>query len=59
LNHQNITNFGIVFDIAKENNITNYRYQLWYNSTLNYNKTDPFGSRVASVSRGIDEAISK
>jgi len=59
LNHQNITNFGIVFDIAKENNITNYRYQLWYNSTLNYNKTDPFGSRVASVSRGIDEAIIK
>ncbi|ORX44545.1 hypothetical protein BCR36DRAFT_359698 [Piromyces finnis] len=59
LNHQNITNFGIVFDVKKEANITNYRYQLWFNSTSNYNNTDIFGSRLASVARGIDEAIIK
>ncbi|ORX83600.1 hypothetical protein BCR32DRAFT_291916 [Anaeromyces robustus] len=59
LNHQNITHFGIVFDIKNTTNTTNYRYQLWYNATLNYNSTDPFGSRVASVARGMDEAIVK
>jgi len=59
LNHQNITNFGVVFDVKKEANITNYRYQVWFNSTLNYNKTDVFGTRIASVARGIDEAIIK
>ncbi|ORX81187.1 hypothetical protein BCR32DRAFT_13526, partial [Anaeromyces robustus] len=37
LNHQNKTNFGLVFDIKKDNDITNYRYQVWFNSTANYN----------------------
>jgi len=59
LNHQNYTFFGVLFDIKKENDITNFRYQVWYNSTLNKNGTDTFGSRVLSVARGIDEAISK
>jgi len=59
LNHQNITHYGIVFDIKQDNGITNYRYQVWYNSTLNFNKTDSYSSNVASVARGIDEAISK
>lgn len=57
LNHQNITHYGIVFDIKQDNGITNYRYQVWYNSTLNFNKTDSYSSNVASVARGIDEAI--
>ncbi|ORX44542.1 hypothetical protein BCR36DRAFT_334597 [Piromyces finnis] len=57
LNHQNYTFFGVLFDIKKDNDITNYRYQIWYNSTLNKNQTDTLGSRVLSVSRGIDEAI--
>jgi len=57
LNNQNYTYFGVLFDIKKDNGITNYRYQIWYNSTLNYNATDSFGSRVISVARGIDEAI--
>jgi len=57
LNNQNYTFFGVLFDIKKDNGITNYRYQIWYNSTLNYNATDSFGSRVLSVARGIDEAI--
>eukprot|EP00833_Pecoramyces_ruminatium_P014179 jgi/Orpsp1_1/1188211/evm.model.d7180000063235.1 len=57
LKHQNITHFGIVFDIVKNTNIINYRYQLWFNSSMNYNVSDIFGTRVASISRGIDEAI--
>ncbi|ORX83599.1 P-loop containing nucleoside triphosphate hydrolase protein, partial [Anaeromyces robustus] len=57
LNNQNYTFFGVVFDIKKDNDVTNFRYQVWYNSTINYNQTDPFGSRVSSVVRGLDEAI--
>ncbi|ORY28097.1 P-loop containing nucleoside triphosphate hydrolase protein [Neocallimastix californiae] len=57
LTHQNYTHFGLLFDIKKDGDVTNYRYQVWYNSTLNKNGTDTFGSRVISVARGIDEAI--
>jgi len=57
LNHQNITQYGIVFDVKRDNNLTNYRYQVWFNSTSNYNKTDSYSSKIASIARGIDEAI--
>jgi len=50
LSHQNITNFGIVFDIKKDSDVTNYRYQVWHNSTFEFNST-------ITLSRGIDEAI--
>lgn len=59
LKYQNYTFFGVLFDIKKDGDITNFRYQVWYNSTLNKNGTDTFGSRVLSVARGIDEAIGK
>jgi len=51
-NHQNITNYGIVFDIKKDSDVTNYRYQIWHNATFEFNST-------VTISRGIDEAISK
>jgi len=50
LSHQNTTSYGIVFDIKKDSSVTNYRYQIWYNATNNFNST-------ATLSRGIDEAI--
>jgi ABC-type multidrug transport system ATPase subunit len=49
MSHVNTTSFGIVFDINKDSG-TNYRYQIWHNSTLEFNNT-------ATISRGIDEAI--
>jgi len=57
LNHQNKTNFGLIFDIKKDNTYTNYRYQIWFNSTTNYNQTDSYNTVVAGLARGIDEAI--
>jgi len=51
ISHQNMTNYGVVFDIKKDSDVTNFRYQIWHNTTNeNYNVT-------ATISRGIDEAI--
>ncbi|PVU98300.1 hypothetical protein BB559_001689 [Furculomyces boomerangus] len=55
LNNPNTTAFGITFDIDKANDI--YKYQLWFNSTVQRNDTAAFNIRVLSLLRGVDEAI--
>ncbi|PVZ98997.1 hypothetical protein BB558_004991 [Smittium angustum] len=55
LNNPNTTAFGVTFDIDKANDI--YKYQLWFNSTVQRNASAPFNIRVLSLVRGIDEAI--
>ncbi|OUM61279.1 hypothetical protein PIROE2DRAFT_20971 [Piromyces sp. E2] len=57
LKHPNVTNYGVLFDVKRVNDLTNFRYQLWFNSTSNYNETDSYSTNVAGVARGIDEAI--
>ncbi|ORX68901.1 P-loop containing nucleoside triphosphate hydrolase protein [Anaeromyces robustus] len=57
--HQNSTRFGLVFDIKKDQGTTNYRYQVLYNSTANFNGTDSYSTHIVSIARGIDEAIVK
>ncbi|CAG8468063.1 989_t:CDS:2, partial [Scutellospora calospora] len=56
LNHPNVTMFGIEFS-----NVlgppANYRYQIWFNSTLMANGSDVFGEQLLALQRGIDEAI--
>jgi len=59
--HQNYTNYGLIFDIKNSNGVTNYRYQVLYNSTLHYNKTErhSLSMKIVSLTRGLDEAIVK
>eukprot|EP00833_Pecoramyces_ruminatium_P015273 jgi/Orpsp1_1/1189305/evm.model.d7180000071000.1 len=59
--HQNYTNYGLIFDIKKDNDLTNYRYQVLYNSTAHYNNTErhSLSMRIVSIARGLDEAIVK
>ncbi|ORX75187.1 hypothetical protein BCR32DRAFT_225276 [Anaeromyces robustus] len=59
--HQNYTNYGLIFDIKNTNGVTNYRYQVLYNSTNHYNSTErhSLSMRIVSVARGLDEAIAK
>ncbi|CAG8489659.1 3135_t:CDS:2, partial [Dentiscutata erythropus] len=56
LNNPNITLFGIEFS-TDQGPPVNYRYQIWFNSTLMANQTDMFGEQVLALQRGIDEAI--
>jgi len=57
--HQNYTNYGLIFDVKRTNNITNYRYQVLYNSTTHFNSTErhSLSMRIVSIARGLDEAI--
>eukprot|EP00833_Pecoramyces_ruminatium_P003759 jgi/Orpsp1_1/1177791/evm.model.c7180000062857.1 len=59
--HQNYTNYGLIFDIKKDKDLTNYRYQVLYNSTAHYNNTErhSLSMRIVSIARGLDEAIVK
>ncbi|OUM56699.1 hypothetical protein PIROE2DRAFT_18572, partial [Piromyces sp. E2] len=59
--HQNTTNYGLIFDIKNTNGLTNYRYQVLYNSTTHFNSTErhSLSMRIASIARGLDEAIVK
>ncbi|OUM56123.1 hypothetical protein PIROE2DRAFT_19417 [Piromyces sp. E2] len=59
--HQNTTNYGVIFDIKNTNGLTNYRYQVLYNSTTHFNSTErhSLSMRIASIARGLDEAIVK
>ncbi|ORX80160.1 hypothetical protein BCR32DRAFT_261302 [Anaeromyces robustus] len=57
--HQNTTNYGLIFDIKNSNGTTNYRYQVLYNSTAHFNSTDSLNTKIASLARGLDEAIVK
>ncbi|KAG4092371.1 hypothetical protein H8356DRAFT_1050126 [Neocallimastix lanati (nom. inval.)] len=59
--HQNYTNYGLIFDIKNTNGVTNYRYQVLYNSTAHFNSTErhSLSMRIVSVARGLDEAIVK
>lgn len=56
LNHPNITMFGIEFSTVQGPPV-NYRYQIWFNSTLMANQSDVFGEQILALQRGIDEAI--
>ncbi|KAK9762918.1 hypothetical protein K7432_010861 [Basidiobolus ranarum] len=56
LRHPNTTLFGIEFS-TEPGPPANYRYQIWFNSTLMSNGTDVFGDQVLSLVRGLDEAI--
>ncbi|CAG8683115.1 18808_t:CDS:2 [Gigaspora rosea] len=56
LNHPNITMFGIEFSTVQGPPV-NYRYQIWFNSTLMANQSDVFGEQLLALQRGIDEAI--
>jgi len=56
--HQNSTRYGVIFDVKKDKGVTNYRYQVLYNTTANFNQTtSPYSLNLASLARGIDEAI--
>ncbi|PVU88443.1 hypothetical protein BB561_005858 [Smittium simulii] len=55
LNHPNTTTFGINFDVDRTNDV--YKYQIWFNTTVQRNGTIPYNTRVLSLMRGIDEAI--
>ncbi|OLY81217.1 ABC transporter A family member 2 [Smittium mucronatum] len=55
LNNPNTTTFGISFEINKPADI--YKYQLWFNTTLQRNDTAAYNTRVLGLIRGIDEAI--
>jgi len=59
--HQNYTNYGLIFDIKNTTGVTNYRYQVLYNSTLHFNSTErhSLSMRIVSIARGLDEAIVK
>ncbi|ORX92586.1 hypothetical protein K493DRAFT_316510 [Basidiobolus meristosporus CBS 931.73] len=56
LQNPNKTLFGIEFS-TEPGPPANYRYQVWFNSTLMSNGTDVFGDQVLSLVRGLDEAI--
>ncbi|CAG8495553.1 10807_t:CDS:2 [Ambispora gerdemannii] len=56
LNNPNVTLFGIEFTI-EDGPPTNYRYQIWFNSTQTNNNSDVFNEQLLSFQRGIDEAI--
>ncbi|KAK9700667.1 hypothetical protein K7432_012081, partial [Basidiobolus ranarum] len=56
LRHPNTTLYGIEFS-TEPGPPTNYRYQIWFNSTLMSNGTDVFGDQILSLVRGLDEAI--
>ncbi|CAG8495111.1 18204_t:CDS:2 [Cetraspora pellucida] len=56
LNHPNVTMFGIEFSTVPGPPV-NYRYQIWFNSTLMANGSDVFGEQVLALQRGVDEAI--
>ncbi|RIA85383.1 hypothetical protein C1645_781967 [Glomus cerebriforme] len=56
LQHPNVTTFGIEFNSLAGPPI-NYRYQIWFNSTLMANDSDVFSEQVLAFQRGIDEAI--
>ncbi|KAI9363393.1 hypothetical protein DFJ73DRAFT_511027 [Zopfochytrium polystomum] len=55
--HPNVTNWAITFDSVSTGGALNVRYQVWYNATLTANLSDIFGRQLASVIRGVDEAI--
>jgi len=57
--HNNSTNYGLIFDIKNSDGITNYRYQVLYNSTAHFNISDSFSTKIVGVARGLDEAIVK
>ncbi|KAG9307579.1 hypothetical protein G9A89_023144 [Geosiphon pyriformis] len=56
LNNPNVTLFGIEFT-SVPGPPTNYRYQIWFNSTQSNNNSDVFSEQLLSFQRGIDEAI--
>jgi ABC-type Na+ transport system ATPase subunit NatA len=56
LHHPNVTTFGIEFTSVAGPPI-NYRYQIWFNSTLMANNSDIFSEQILAFQRGIDEAI--
>lgn len=56
LQNPNVTLFGIEFSSVKTP-LINYRYQIWFNSSLMTNSSDFFGEQVLALQRGIDEAI--
>ena len=74
-NQPNVTAYAVSFDISPTSYnaaTTNYRYQLWYNSSLtarNYpiagappflpGYLEPVNDAMVSVVRALDEAISK
>ncbi|OLY81151.1 ABC transporter A family member 2 [Smittium mucronatum] len=51
----NTTAFGISFETNKAADI--YKYQIWFNTTMQRNDTSAFNTRVLGLIRGIDEAI--
>ncbi|OMJ17002.1 ABC transporter A family member 2 [Smittium culicis] len=55
LNNPNTTTFGIGFEIDRSADI--YKYQLWFNTTIQKNGTSAFNTRVLGLIRTIDEAI--
>ncbi|KAI8611892.1 hypothetical protein BC830DRAFT_1068307 [Chytriomyces sp. MP71] len=54
--YPNVTRWAVTFD-TQTRPYLNVRYQVWYNSSLTANGTDPLGRELASVVRGLDEAI--
>ncbi|CAG8465050.1 7477_t:CDS:2 [Paraglomus occultum] len=56
LQNPNTTLFGIEFTTVHQPT-TNYRYQIWFNSTQSANNSDVFSDQIVAFQRGLDEAI--
>lgn len=60
LNNTNTTRWAVVFNnqtSTTSNPTLNIQYQLWFNTTLSANGSDPYGREILSMMRGLDEAI--
>jgi hypothetical protein len=53
-----LSSLGVEFNILP-GPPANYRYQLWYNTTLYSDNDDNYNAQLHRLMRGIDEAISK
>ncbi|OMH81972.1 ABC transporter A family member 1 [Zancudomyces culisetae] len=55
LYNPNTTAFAVSFEVNRNDN--QFKYQLWYNTTVQRNGTSPYNTRVLGIMRGLDEAI--